>query len=269
MVEDSRTDVPATVTIPRIGLVAAGAAVAAIIVLLVMVLVVLMSTRERSVSLDAKSSRLLLELTAIAQTAEPALHAADSTLDALPQTPAAARRSAASARQLSAETHRFLLQLRAAGLPGSLGSLTKLPTALVPLISVADAVQEQNQLPALVGGLSQLTDTANRDGLVSHASALLTQTPALLATLNQVRGLLAQITSSRLVPVAARALEQIPAIRSLLSRSLQVQDASHSLTQKTVSSLEALSPVIDNILSIGEQTLTHAASLDRKVGVVP
>jgi hypothetical protein len=160
----------------------------------------------------------------------------------------------------------------------------RLERGVEPLLTV---LRHDRRLAATVSDLDAVLAEVRRSGVVGRASEVLATAPAVLA---QVRGVLGQLEQTDLIGRAGGAFTNLATLVRLQARSLTVQEANlgvargtRSLAARTLltaqGTLRATSAALGvargtraiaaEVLSVAQMTLLHAASLDRKVGVVP
>jgi hypothetical protein len=234
-------------------------AFAVLTLLLALTAVTLISQRQRTVLLNKQLGALVGEATLVVNRVRPAL-------DALPTTGSTIATRARSAADLVTETRPLVRALSASGLPDTVSAAGQL----------LQTIDQPGALAHTLANLDELTTAANQAGIVPRLVPLLSEVPAGSRLISELSSLVAGVRSSGLLPRTLGGLRNLAELVALQTRALAVQEATLKTGQRTSQvTVEALRTarstlaVAQRILTIAEQTLAHAANIDRKTGPAP
>lgn len=227
--------------------------------LLTVTTVTLISQRQKTVLLNRQIAALIDE-------SRIALRGTAPLLNAVPRHSATIKARADSAARLVSAAAPLVRRLTTAGLPETVSAAGQLVSSL----------QQQGLVTSALANVSVLAASANRAGVVPLFGQLVGELPAASSLIEQLRTLASGVRSYRLISGAAGGLRNLSELVHLQTHALQVARAqlatgrsTRALTARTLATANRTLGTALKILGIAQQTLAHAASLDRKVGAVP
>jgi hypothetical protein len=247
------------VSLSRRAWTALSLAFAVLTLLLGLTAVTLISQRQRTVLLNKQLGALVGEATVVIKRVQPAL-------DALPANGSTISSRARSASDLVSEARPLIQSLNASGLPDTVSAAGQL----------LRTIDQPGAVAHTLANLDQLSTAANQAGIVPRLVPLLAEVPAGSHLISELTSLVAEVKSTSLVPRALGGLNDLAELVRLQVRSVAVQQATLVTAQRTgeltgqaLKTARTTLATAERILAVAEQTLLHAANIDRKTGPAP